>query len=109
MSQLALEITSLNGDPTTYVPVNQPCRLTMGTSVITADVTNNPVTLTLSDGTTTIGTFTIAAGSAGDVDSLSYSADVELNESTPLKIVASGTPGAGAVRLALNFSDYHVG
>lgn len=103
-----ISIASLNGDPTTYVAVNRPCRLTRAISVITTAVTTNAVTLTFSDGTTTIGTITIAVGSAGGVDEMTWAANVELNETTPLKIVSSGTPGAGAVNVSLEFSQYHV-
>lgn len=105
-----ISIASLNSDPTTYVAVNRPCRLNKAISVVTTTVTTNETTLTLSDGTTTIGTITIAAGStAGTIDEMSWAANVELDEDTPLKIVSSGTPGAGAVNVSLEFSQYHVG
>ena len=106
-NQVALELNTLGGDPTIYVPVNHPCRLVAVTTVIITAVTTNTVTLTFSDGTTSIGTVTIAVGVAGTLDTLTWAANVELNSTTPLKIVSSGTPGAGAVIMMLEFSEGH--
>jgi len=107
-NQVALELNTLAGDPTIYVPVNHPCRLVDVTTVIITAVTTNTVTLTLSDGTTTIGTVSIAAGAAATLDTFTWAANVELNKTTPLRIVSSGTPGAGAVIMMLEFSEGHV-
>jgi len=104
--------SSLDGDPTYYVPVTKSCWLRDAVSVIHTAITTNDVTITFSDGTTTIGTITVAVGSAGDVDAgITFDSTslgkVELNRSTPLNVVFSGTPGAGAVDLTLNFDDFH--
>lgn len=106
--ELTLQLDTLSGDPTKYIGFNRTCRLVGGASVVYTATTTNAVTVTLSDGTTTAGTFTIAAGSAaGTVDLLSYSAAVELGPTLPLKVVCSGTPGAGAIILTLQFSEGH--
>ena len=107
-NQIALELNTLGGDPTIYVPVNHPCRLLEVTTAIITAVTTNTTTLTFSDGTTTIGTVEIAVGAAGTIDNFVWAANVELNKTTPLKIVSSGTPGAGAVIMMLEFSEGHV-
>ena len=107
--ELCIPIATLSGDPTWYVALNRPCRLVDVTSVVQTAVTTNDVTVTLSDGTTTIGTVTVAAGSAAAaVDGFTWAANVELGPSLPLKIVCSGTPGAGTIVLTLTFSEYHV-
>lgn len=106
-SQFLLSIASLNSDPTTYVPVNHPCRLVKATSVVTTAVTTNTVTVTIGDGTTTAGTLTIAAGAAGTVDNWDWDADVGYDRDTPMKIVCSGTPGAGAINITFEFSEAH--
>ena len=106
-----IAIASLNSDPTIYMPVLQTCRLADAVSVIYTAITTNPVTVTFSDGTTTIGTLTIAAGAAGVCDTFSVDSTsegkVELDRDTPLKIVCSGTPGAGAIILACGFDLFH--
>lgn len=110
MKSCLVSIASLNGDPTTYVAVPRTCKLADAVSAITTAVTTNDVTVTLSDGTTDIGTLTVAVGVAGGVDGITFDTtsygDVELDRTTPLKIVCSGTPGAGAINLSLDFDIY---
>ncbi len=94
-----------------YVPVPITCQLVNAfTAISVTNVTIANETLTFSDGTTTIGTITIAFSGAaeGDVDRLSLSdLTVELNITTPLKIEAAGTSTAGAVSLTMILDPYH--
>ena len=112
MENVIIPLASLDGDPTTYVVPNNNCRLADVVTVVTTAITTNDVTLTFSDGTTTIGTVTIAATSAaGTVDTFTVNptseGKVALNSSTPLKIASTGTPGAGAVNITLVFDPFH--
>lgn len=103
---------TLSSDPTTYVVPDKVCRCVNALSVVTTDITVNNSTITLSDGTTTIGTLTVATGSvAGTIDTITIDTTslgkVALGPDTPLKIVCTGTPTAGACNLTLVFDEFH--
>ena len=96
---------------TLYMPVPLPCRLVKAVFVSETAATVADETITLSDGTTTIGTITVAysGAAAGDCDTMVYSAAVELDEDTPLNIVIAGTSTSTVGTLVMMFSEYHVG
>jgi hypothetical protein len=97
---------------TYYVPVPRSCRVVNAYSVVdTEAVATAAKTITLSDGTTDIGVITAANSSAeGTMDSIVFDSTskgvVELNATTPLKIVVAGT-GNGEFELVVEFSEFH--
>ncbi len=94
-----------------YFPVPTTCQLVDAfTAISVTNVTVADEVLTFSDGSTTIGTITIAFSGAaeGDIDRISLSdLTVELNLSTALKVSAAGTCTAGAVSLTMVLDPYH--
>lgn len=93
-----------------YIAPPLPCRLVAATFVSRAAATGADETITLSDGTTTIGTITVGYSGAavGDCDSMTWAANVELDKDTPLKIAVAGTSTSTSGTLCLMFSEYHV-
>lgn len=94
-----------------YIAPPIACRLIDATFTSSTAATVADETITLGDGTTTAGTITVAYSGAaiGDVDSLSYSDEVELDRDTPLKIAVAGTSTSTVGTLLLVFSEYHAG
>ena len=97
---------------TYYLPVPVTCRVVKAYAV--CDVQNFSVadgTITLSDGTTTIGTITVAAAAVeGEMDKLVMDGTslgkVELSPTKPLKIVLAGNTN-GEVELTIAFDEFH--
>ena len=104
-------IITVSTAETWYFPVPTTCQLVDAYTVISVtNVTVVDEVLTFSDGSTTIGTITIAFSGAaeGDIDRLSLSdLTVELNTSTELQVAAAGTSTAGAVSLIMILDPYH--
>jgi hypothetical protein len=93
------------------IPIN--CRLIAAQSVIDTEAFSGADgTITFSDGTTTIGTITVAySGSAeGDVDSLVVDGTslgrVALGPTKPLKIVLAGNTN-GEAEVTMVFDEFH--
>ncbi len=105
--QISILILALNGNQTVYVPVNHPCQLVDATSVIETTITTNETVLTFSDAITDSGKITLGTDAAGTIDKMTDFVGVELNRDTPLRIVVSGSPGAGAVRVTFQLSEAH--
>jgi len=95
-----------------YMAVPTTCRVVKAYSV--CDVQDFSVadgTITLSDGSTTIGTITVAAAAnEGDIDTLTLDGTskgkVELDADTPLKIELAGNTD-GEVQLTVVFDEFH--
>lgn len=103
------DFTSLATAIDRYIALPTTCWLIDARSALYTVLTTGDSTITISDGTTTIGTITITQSgcAVGDVDAISFSDySVELNTSTPLKISCDATPGAGAAKVTLVFSEY---
>jgi hypothetical protein len=114
MFPLVSRFADLSSATTNWLAVGQniTCRVVGAQSVLLTTLTTGDDTITLSDGTTTIGTITITQSgcAVGDVDGLDYDSTsigkVELNETTPLKLVSSGAPGQGAADVTVQFSEF---
>jgi hypothetical protein len=95
-----------------YFPVPVTARLVKAVStVVDAAVAATGCTLTLSDGTNTVGTITIAASAAeGDCDSLvldtTTKGAVKFDATTDLKISAAAS-ATGQANVALVFDEFH--
>lgn len=106
-------LDDLSGAANKYVAPPVTCRLVNAISALHTTLTTGDSTITLSDGTTDIGTITITQSgcAAGDVDSLSLDGTslgkVALGPSTPLKIANDATPGQGACLVTLVFDEFH--
>ncbi len=115
MLEMTVNLSDLSGAATQYVAPPVTCRLTDVISALNLALTTGDSTITLSDGTTTIGTVTItqSGSAAGDIDRLVVDSTslgkVELGPNTPLKITNDATPGQGATNLTLKFDEYHAG
>jgi hypothetical protein len=103
---------TVSGTTAVYVPVPKGCRVVGASYVVTTGVTVAADTLTISDGTTTAGTVSVAVGAAGsgasnftpDTTSLGK---VRFDGTTPIKITPGGASTAGAITLGLLLSEYH--
>jgi hypothetical protein len=97
---------------TYYVAVPKTCRVVGAVSVVdTEALTGSAGTITLSDGTNTIGVITIGVEAAeGTVDSIvldsTTKGKVELDVDTPLKIVVAGCTN-GEFELTLLMDEFH--
>lgn len=110
--RIVIALADLSSDTDTYVNPGTTCWLVGAYTALTTVLTTGDSTITLSDGTTTIGTITITQSgcAVGDCDSLTISDySVELDTDTPLKINNDATPGAGAANLTLVFDTFHGG
>lgn len=102
----------LDGDDTYYIPVTKPSLLIGAISAVNEAAIDAETTLTFSDGTTTIGTITIAnAAAEGTIDKLAFDSTslgkVEINEDTPLVIAVAGGSTNVEIALSLDFSEFH--
>ena len=97
---------------TYYIPLDKTCRLVDAISVVdTEAVTGSNGTITLSDGTSTIGVITIATGSAeATIDRIvldsTTKGKVALDADTPLKVVVAGNSD-GEFEVTFVFDDFH--
>lgn len=97
---------------TYYIPLDKTCRLVDAISVVdTETVATADKTITLSDGTNTIGVITVADASAeGTVDRIvldsTTKGKVALDADTPLKIVVAGS-GNGEFEVTFVFDEFH--
>lgn len=111
MNVLVTEPITLSSD-TIYINPGHTCRIVGAYNVVSGTVNSgNEQVITISDGTTDVGTITIAASAAvGTVDKMvldtTSKGAVEFNVDTPIKLVAAGTStGLGNVTLVLD--AYH--
>ncbi len=107
--RMCMELDALATAETFYVNPGTTCWLVDAYTSLFTVIDDADVTVTMSDGTTTIGTITIAVASVaeGDCDKMSASdLSVELNATTPLKIVGDGgATSTGEARLTLVFDE----
>lgn len=102
----------LDGDDTYYIPIPIASRVVKGVTINNEQAIDAETTLTLSDGTTTIGVFTIANLSAeGAVDHLVLDATslgkVELGPNTPLVAVLAGGSTNVEIAMSLIMDEFH--
>ncbi len=115
MFTMLVKLPDLSGAANLFVAPPVACRLLNVITTLNTGLTTGDSTITLSDGTTTIGTVTITQSgcAAGDVDSMTVDSTslgkVALGPSTPLKIANDATPDQGACLATLVFDEYHAG
>jgi len=97
---------------TYYMAVPVTCRVVDAISVVdTQALTGSAGTITLSDGSSTIGVVTVGVEAAeGEVDRIvldgTTKGKVELDKDTPLKIVVAGNTN-GEFQLSVVFDEFH--
>ena len=112
MDLMTLEALDLSGSDDRYMNPGLTCRVVAAFSCISGEAgATGAKTITISDGTTTVGVITVAATAAvGTVDKMVLDATskgaVEFNVDTPIKIVGAGT-GAGLANVTLLLDPYH--
>ena len=111
--RMCMELDALATAETFYVNPGTTCWLVDAYTSLFTVIDTTDTTITMSDGTTTIGTITITASGVaeGDCDKMAASdLSVELNTTTPLKIVCGGESGStGDAMLTLVFDEMHGG
>lgn len=112
MNVMTLEGLDLSGSDDRYMNPGHTCRIVGAYSCISGEAgADTEKTITISDGTTTVGVITIAATAAvGTVDKMvldtTSEGAVEFNVDTPIKVVPAGSD-AGKANLTLVLDSYH--
>lgn len=102
----------LDGDDTYYIPVPVTGRVVKVVTVNNEQATDAATTLTLSDGTTTIGVVTIASGAAeGEVDNIVLDSTslgkVEVGPELPIKAVLAGGSTGIEIAVSIVIDTFH--
>lgn len=112
MNLMTLEGLDLSGSDDRYMNPGMTCRIVGAYSCISGEAgVTEEKTITISDGTTTVGVITIALSAAvGTVDKIVFDSTskgaVEFNVDTPVKVVPAGT-SAGKANVTLVLDSYH--
>lgn len=112
MREIPIDLTDLSSAASKYYAPHKTCRVIGARSALYTTLTTGDSTITISDGTTTIGTITITQSgcAVGDVDTISFDSTsegkVEVGPSTPIKIANDATPGQGAAIVTLVLGEY---
>ena len=106
-------LSDLSSAADLYLALPNTCRLVKAMTALITTLTTGDSTITLSDGTTDIGTITITQDgcAVGDIDNITFDTTslgkVALGGTTYLKISNNATPGQGAALLTLVLDEFH--
>jgi hypothetical protein len=106
------EAVTVSGTTDVYVPIPVTGRLVKASYVVTTDVTVAADTVTFAQGSSTIGTCSVAVAAAGTgagslTPNTTTEGKVEVGPTKPIKITPGGGSTAGVVEFALVISEYH--
>lgn len=102
----------LDDDDAFMIPIPVPGRVCKAVSVVNDATIDAETTITLSDGTTTIGAITVAAASVeGTVDSIVFDSTslgkVEVAPDTPLVVTMSGGATTPEIMVTVMIDEFH--